>query len=187
MKKNPTWSVPEKRRLQKFLKRATLKQLPSSQSPSTPVSLGDADVNNEIDNRSERSRSSRFKGITSRLFGNGNSKSSTKAVAFEPPLQEIQTKTEIILNSADESIQNSNDMLSSVQIEAEYYNNVILEEKSIIPETQSIEFVGKDETSTSASTTKLIEGTTYESSLIYKDDNDGTTITKRDRCWCLFC
>jgi hypothetical protein len=190
MEKNPTWSVPEKRRLQKFLKRATSNQSTPSPSPSTPASQSEAESNNELDNRSERSRSSRFKGIASRLFGSSNSKSNLKATAFDPPLHEIQTTTETIAISTEESIKESNNQSSLVPLVTQSTDEIIQEEimNNTHSEMISILVPEEDKTTanTSASTSEMTSPTTDELPLIYKDDNDGT-IVERDRCWCLFC
>lgn len=103
MENNPSWSVPEKRRLQKFVKRA-MAHRSSASEPSTPSSQQSettADsVTNGLDNRSERSRSSRLKGITNRLFGGGSSNSPTKS---KPQILvlEIQTTTKHMANKTD--------------------------------------------------------------------------------------
>jgi hypothetical protein len=187
METNPSWNVPEKRRLQKFVKRAI-----SNQSPSTPSSqqseLTSESTNNEMDNRSERSRSSRLKGITNRLFGGGNSTRKTKSDISQPPMLEIQTTTKIEANNTEEFFTEAVTTTGMEQLPVDGTNISEPHEESatepdaeatipIVPETKDDRI--SEDVQTDAASREVDE--------MYSDDNDGK-IQKRERCCFLwFC
>lgn len=182
METNPSWNVPEKRRLQKFVKRAI-----SHQSPSTPSSqqseVTSESTNNEMDNRSERSRSSRLKGITNRLFGGGNSTRKVKSEKSQPPMLEIQTttKTEVNNNNTEEFFTEAADAGDEKNIvesnEVSVIEPNVEATMPIVPETKE-DGISED-VQTNATTRDVDE--------MYNDDNDGK-ILKRERCCFLwFC
>ena len=170
MEKNPTWSVPEKRRLQKFIKRATSQ---NSSAPSTPSSqqseVTSESINNELDHRSERSRSSRLKGITNRLFGVGNSNNNStrklKLDTSQPPVYEIETTTNPVV--VDQG------MLLRTAVNQEIIAGNIAD-VSYIPRALKPNQI---EDAQPAATSR-------DEGEMYRDDNNGK-IAKADRC-CFF-
>ena len=179
MEKNPTWSVPEKRRLQKFIKRATSQ---NSSAPSTPSSqqseVTSESINNELDHRSERSRLSRLKGITNRLFGAGNSNNNStrklKLDTSQPPVYEIETTTKAEVESTEEFFTDpvvvDQGMLLRTAVNQEIIAGNIAD-VSYIPRALKPNQI---EDAQPAATSRDEGG-------MYRDDNDGK-IAKADRC-----
>jgi hypothetical protein len=186
MEKNPSWSVPEKRRLQKFVKRATSQQSPAPSTPSSHQSeLTSESTNNELDNRSERSRSSRLKGITNRLFGGGNSNSNAKKLqsgASQPPVYEIQTTTKAEMNTTEELFTEpvTDSVVPKPGIPSRDMNQELVidnDADSSIPLTAESTENNESGHAQQVATQKDVDG-------MYRDDNDGI-IAKGDRC-CFF-
>ena len=180
METNPSWNVPEKRRLLKFVKRAI-----SQQSPSTPSSqqseMTSESANHEMDNRSERSRSSRLKGIAYRLFGGGNSTRKIKSETSQPPMLEIQTTTNIEANNIEEvfteqPIGDGKNIEKSHEASATAKSNTEVT-MPIVPETQKDHIIEDVQT----------DATSRDVDEMYIDDNDGAVLKGERCCFFWFC
>jgi hypothetical protein len=175
MEKNPSWSVPEKRRLQKFVKRAISHRSPE---PSTPSSQQSELTSDSTNNESERSRSSRLKGITNRLFGGGSPKKSKSQV----PVREIQTTTKTLSNNAEELFTDPVLLNSGITTEESNQESIKNEHAGtntpIIPEIKDDLPVVNDSAQPVVVSRDVVDG-------VYSDENDGK-IAKGERC-CFLC
>lgn len=187
MEKNPSWSVPEKRRLKKFVKRATSRQSPAPSTPSSQQSELTESTNNELDSRSERSRSSRLKGITNRLFGGGNNSNNNnnnarkvKPGTSQPPVYEIQTTINAEVNTTEELFTEPTTVSIIQDTSGESDREMNNVEPTVPPRaTESIEGQLNIDNDKPAATSRLIDD-------MYSDENDGA-IVKGERCCFLWC
>ena len=195
MATKPSWNVPEKRRLQKFVKRAISNQSPLSPSSQQSEVTSESTNNNEMDNRSERSRSSRFKGIANRLFG-GNNNSSTsntsprkvKSETSQPPVREIHTTTtKAEVNTTEEFFTESVNTGVLLQDDGKVIGAPHVESTTdpIAVATVAVVAEMKDDR-ISSDDVPVVVATSRDAGLdeMYNDDNDGK-ISKRERC-CFF-
>jgi hypothetical protein len=205
-KANPTWTLPEKRRLQKFVKRATSKvrhqHSTTSSTPTSESTTGTSDVTdyNELDNKSERSRSSRLKGITSRLFGNGSGSSNRNVTPVTSvtatatvPIYEIQTTamtkevfSDSLLPLHDPVTVGTAILPTEIEIMVEKPQEHRRITTSVMDKKMKPTFITTtpDITMVDRATPVDDDNDDDDVSRIYKDDNDGTT--RQDRRCCFF-
>lgn len=176
--------------MRKFLKRVTSLTPPGNRHAfSTTIPSSPTDANDEMDNRSERSRASRLKGITNRLF---NGMSSKRAIPTEVSAtatlmgddvtnhtdeDEVLADSVIVSSSSGVALTDPKDGISS-------HNSQILSsegEKSTVLTEES------NDQSSVITVSKTKQPTPVDADSIYVDDEKDSAAAKNHRCCFLFC